>query len=145
MTDLKKQVDGGFCAEEHAFAVGAVVELADSQLAGLHWEITRKAVTRKRGITTVAYKLRLLRSEHHAVMVNTEPLLFKTLVATQQPPQRTTSCPLTVAAVTIVEDKLTSSCQVELSTVTCWFGGNFHAAVPDAPSTPNSGTSKNSN
>lgn len=131
MTDLKKLADGGFCAEEHCFAAGGVVELSDSQLAGLHWEILRKSATRKRGIITVAYKLRLLRTVHYGVLVNAGLRPGKTLVATQQPPQRVTSCPLTVATVDIVEDKATCACQVELTAVTCWFGGHFNAPLAE--------------
>lgn len=130
MTDLKKLADGGFCAEEHCFAAGGVVELADSQLAGLHWEITRKSATRKRGIITVGYTMRLLRTVHFSVLRAACLRPGKILLATQQPPHRVTSCPLTVASVDIVEDSETCSCQVELTAITCWFGGNFHAPLP---------------
>ncbi len=68
MTDLKKLADSGFCAEEHCFAAGGVLELADSQLAGLHWQILHKSATRKRGIITVAYKLKLLKTVHYDVL-----------------------------------------------------------------------------
>ena len=142
MTDLKKLADGGFCAEEHCFAVGAAVELADSHLAGLQWEITRKSATRKRGIITVGYTLRLIHTVHFSVLRAACLRTGKPLVATQQPPQRGTSCPLTVASVDIVEDSETCACQVELTAVTCWFGGNFHAPLPEADTymslTPNS-------
>lgn len=130
MTDLKTLAGSCFCAEEHCFAVGAAVELADSQLAGLRWKILRKSATRKRGIYTVAYKLLLLKTVHYDVLRAACLHWGKTLVATQQPPQRPTSCPLTVASVGIVEDAETCACQVELTAVTCWFGGNFHAPLP---------------
>lgn len=132
MTDLKKLADGGFCAEEHCFAAGAAVELDDSHLAGLHWEILRKSATRKRGIYTIGYKLRLLRPVHYGVLRAACLRPGKNLVATQQPPQRPTICPLTVASVDIVKDAETCSCQVELTAVTCFFGGNFHAPMPEA-------------
>lgn len=131
MTDIKKLADSGFCAEEHCFAAGAVVEFADSQLAGLHWQITRNAVTRKRGIITVGYTLQLLRTVHYAVLRRACLRPGKTLVATQQYPKSPTSCPLTVASVEIVEDSKTCACQVELTACTCWFGGNFHAPLPE--------------
>ena len=132
MPDNKKLSAADDGPLEHDFAVGGVLELADSQLAGLHWEITRKSVTRKRAITTVAYKLRLLRNVHITVMVNAGLLPGKTLVATQQPPHRVTSCPLTVASVAIENDKKTCACQVEIIAVSCWFGGIFQAPMPDA-------------
>lgn len=106
------------------------MELDDSQLAGLHWEILRKAATRKRGIITVAYKMQLLKTVHYDVLRAACLRPGKTLVATQQPPNSATSCPLTVVSVDIVEDMATCACQVELTAVTCWFGGNFHAPLP---------------
>lgn len=132
MTDIKTLADSCFCAEEHCFAAGAVVELADSHLDGLRWEILRKSASRKRGITTVIYLLRLLRPVHRAVLSVPSLRPGTTLVATQQPPQRALSCPLTVVSVDIEVDCQTSACQVELSAVTCWGGGSFHAPLPEA-------------
>lgn len=132
MTDLNTIADSSFCAEAHCFAVGAVVELADSSLAGMHWEITRKAAKRKRKITTVAYTLRLLCSVHYSVLRAACLRPGKIMVATQQPPQRATSCPLTVASVDIVEDAETCVCQVKIIAVTCFFDGSFHSPLPEA-------------
>ena len=132
MKDISTLADSCFCAEEHCFAAGAAVELDDSHLAGLHWEILRKSATRKRGIITVGYTLRLLRTVHFSVLRAACLRPGRTLVATQQPPQRPTICPLTVASIDIVKDKATSACQVELTAVTCFFGGNFHAPLPEA-------------
>lgn len=132
MTDIKKLADSFFCAEEHCFAAGAVVVLAASHLDGLHWEITSKRASRKRGITTVLYTLRLLRPVQRAALSFTSLRPGTNLVATQQPPQRALSFPLTVVSVDIVVDIPTSACQVELTAVTCWVGGSFHAPLPEA-------------
>ena len=102
MTDFKALEDYFFCAEEHCFAAGAVVELDDSHLDGLHWEIHRKRASRKRGITTVCYTLRLLRTVQRGALSVASLRPGTTLVATQHPPLRAMSCPLTVASVDIV-------------------------------------------
>lgn len=132
MNDNKTLADSVFCAAADCFAAGAVVEFDDSALAGLHWQIIHKAATRKRQITTVAYKLRLLLPVHYAVQRAACLRPGKNLVATQKPPHRNMSSPLTVASVDIVEDAETCACQVELTAVSCWFGGNFHAPMPEA-------------
>jgi hypothetical protein len=132
MIDINTLADSRFFAETHCFAAGAAVELDDSQLAGLHWQIIHKAATRKRQIITVAYKLRLLHPVHYAVLHAACLRPGKTLVATQLPPERVPCCPLTVTWVDIVEDAETCSCQVEITAVTCFFGGSFHAPMPEA-------------
>lgn len=132
MTKLSNLAAASFCVDEHCFAVGSAVELADSHLAGLRWEITSQAARKKRQIITVGYTLRLILPVHLAARVNAGLRPGKTLVATQQRPERDTSCPLTVASVDIVVDAETSSCQVEITAVTCFFGGSFHAPLPEA-------------
>lgn len=132
MTNINTLADSCSCAAAPGFAVGAVVELADSHLAGLHWEITRKSARRKRSITTVVYTLRLLRTVQPSVLVNADLFPCKTLDATQLTPEGDTSCPLTVASVNIKAVTQTRACQVEITAVTLWFGGNFHAPLPEA-------------
>lgn len=132
MTNINTLADSCSCAAAPGFAVGAVVELADSPLAGLHWQITNKATARKRKITTVAYTLRLLCPAHHAKLVYAVLRPGNTLVATQQSPQRDTRSPLTVAAVDIVKDTETCAFQVVFTAVTCFFDGRFSAPLPEA-------------
>lgn len=110
---------------------GAVVELDDSHLDGLQWKITSKSVSRKRGLTTVVYTLWLLRPVQRAALSVPSLLPGTPLVATQLPPHRDMSCPLTVTSVDIGVISPTSVCQVELSAVTCWSDGCFHAPLPE--------------
>lgn len=106
-------------------AAGSVVEFADSRLAGLQWQITSKVVTRQRKITTVGYTLRLLHPVRQAAIPVACLRPGEPLVATQQPPQRAISCPLTVVSVTIEAYSTKNVCQVELNTVTCSSDGSF--------------------
>ena len=70
MTKLSNLAAASFCVDEHCFAVGSAVELADSHLAGLRWEITSQAARKKRQIITVGYTFRLILPVHLAARVN---------------------------------------------------------------------------